>query len=432
MRRTHSLRAALVIALWPILGQVCAAQAPSEAPRRSSSLVRHAPQAEAEAESNDELLTETTVSQPGVARPPAPSLDATTRRATTSTRRPPTRLASVPNMFGDFFGGAPVLTASFGNQAAGVAPRQFQAQIVPPGGGRRAKIGEQNNPLPTDRIYFFYNHFHNAIEATNSAGQQFPFPIDRYTVGFEKTFFDGLGSVELRMPFSSSFDFVGNPANPNEFSTFGGKVGNLAIIPKLLLSESEDTAISAGLGIELPTGDDVVGRAFGGEFRFSNEAVHLSPFAAIMHQSSERLFWLGFLQFDLVASGNPLTVTDPNLGNAALGTYTDQHLCFVDLAGGYSFYVNPEARWLTRLSGQVELHYTASLQDADTLANQRGLLNLTLAPAANSFQLLNLTCALTGTLGENTFLRVATSAPLRDAPNRFFDSEIQAAVIQRF
>ena len=84
------------------------------------------------------------------------------------------------------------------------------------------------------------------------------------------------------------------------------------------------------------------------------------------------------------------------------------------------------------LAAQVEVHYAGVILDADRIVDQTGVRTFTLTPIANNIQIVNLTFALTGVLGENTFLRVATSTPLRDIPNRFFDSEIQAAVIQRF
>lgn len=384
-------------------------------------------------ESEEEELAPTALFQPPTeTQPPRRAApESQFRRAATPTRRPPTRLASVPNMFGDFLGGGPVLTATFQDQSLGLK-RQFAATLVPSGGGRHTKIGEQNKALPEDRVYFFYNHFENAQAASDVAGAVRQFPIDRYTFGFEKTFFDGIWSVELRMPLSNSFDFTGNPANPADFNIAGGSAGNLAIIPKCLLYESEVTAFSAGLGIELPTGSDMSGQAFGGAFQVSNDAVHFSPYLGVMHQSSERIFWLGFVQIDLATNGNRVSVTDAALGNADLGRFNEQNVGFLDLAGGYSFYEAPDARWLTRMAAQAEVHYAGTIQNPDRLENQRGLVSLSLAPVTRSANIVNLTFALTGTLGENTLVRVATSAPVTNQQNRFFDSEIQAAVIQRF
>ena len=72
------------------------------------------------------------------------------------------------------------------------------------------------------------------------------------------------------------------------------------------------------------------------------------------------------------------------------------------------------------------------MQRADRLSSNNGPLSVNLAPLASDIQMVNLTFALTGIVAQNTFVRLGGSAPVRDLPNRFFDSEIQAAVIQRY
>ena len=54
------------------------------------------------------------------------------------------------------------------------------------------KIGDDTSPLPVDRVFFDYNHFHNALLTAN--GQDIS--LNRYTFGLEKTYFDGMTSVE--------------------------------------------------------------------------------------------------------------------------------------------------------------------------------------------------------------------------------------------
>lgn len=365
--------------------------------------------------------------------------DSASRRTSTSTaRRPAPRLASVPNMFGDFGAGGPVLTVNYRDQNAVGVPvtRTVSSTIIPPGGGRRAKIGEQNKALPDDRVYFFYNHFENAQSARDVTGALRQFPVDRYTMGFEKTLFDGVASIELRMPFSNSYNFVADPANPAEFNASGGRPGNLTVIPKLMLLQSPETIVAGGIGIEMPTGGDVDGQIIGGTYKFANEALHLSPYLAFMHQSTERLFWLGFAQLDLATNGNRVIVADPFLGGGVVGKYTEQNFAFIDLAGGYSFYLNPEARFLNLLALQGEVHYGGAINRADQLNNVRvggpAFVAMNLTPLASDIQMVNVTFALTGIVAQNTFLRVGGSAPIRDLPNRFFDSEFQAAVIQRY
>src|SRR6266550_4450993 len=69
------------------------------------------------------------------AQPARPPTTTPAPRRSNATRRPTTRLASVPNMFGDFFGGGPLLTATFDDGRT--APRTFSSTLIAPGGGRR-------------------------------------------------------------------------------------------------------------------------------------------------------------------------------------------------------------------------------------------------------------------------------------------------------
>ena len=68
----------------------------------------------------------------------------------------------------------------------------------------RLNISENNSPLPTDRVYFSYRHFHNA---SNLRFYQFEesFDVNRFTLGGERTFCDGMMSVEMRLPLEQRF-----------------------------------------------------------------------------------------------------------------------------------------------------------------------------------------------------------------------------------
>jgi len=55
-----------------------------------------------------------------------------------------------------------------------------------PGGVRQVKLAENDRPIPTDRVFWQSNHFQNVFQVG-----QMQHPIDRYTFGAEKTFFDG-------------------------------------------------------------------------------------------------------------------------------------------------------------------------------------------------------------------------------------------------
>ncbi|MEZ6117707.1 MAG: hypothetical protein R3C28_14205 [Pirellulaceae bacterium] len=93
----------------------------------------------------------------------------------------------VPSMIGDFFGGGYNYTVD-GPFNGGT--------VTLAGGDRRMKFSENNSPFPRDRIFFNYNHFHNALTDPNGNSRD----LNRYTFGVESTIFNDFNSVELRVP----------------------------------------------------------------------------------------------------------------------------------------------------------------------------------------------------------------------------------------
>ena len=91
-------------------------------------------------------------------RPTAPSI-ATAPRGTVSGQRQ-SGLASVPNMFGDCGPTTANVTIIGANGA--IIDARFDLPVI--GGARTAKMAENGNALPVDRVYFLYNHFHNSFE----------------------------------------------------------------------------------------------------------------------------------------------------------------------------------------------------------------------------------------------------------------------------
>ena len=81
---------------------------------------------------------------------------------------------------------------------------EFQHVFVnvptPTGGGvvGQTRISDDNSPLPRDRVLFNYDYFDGTPLTPNGLD------VHRMEAGFEKTFFDGWTSVELRLPFASS------------------------------------------------------------------------------------------------------------------------------------------------------------------------------------------------------------------------------------
>ncbi|HEY2881745.1 MAG TPA: hypothetical protein VGJ15_04915, partial [Pirellulales bacterium] len=182
------------------------------------------------------------------------------------TPTPGYQLASTPKMIGDTLG----VGYLFVVESAG--GRGKIAGDVPIGDGT-VKIGDDCSPLPVDRVFFDYNHFHNALLTAN--GQDIS--LNRYTFGLEKTYFDGMTSVELKAPLDgglNSTQFLNGTTAANEGTLFG----TLAVTPKVLLHKSDSWARSGGLAIGLPTSPDAVLRGAGVPLRVTDDSVHLAPF----------------------------------------------------------------------------------------------------------------------------------------------------------
>jgi hypothetical protein len=337
-------------------------------------------------------------------------------------------------MFGDVFGS---LTVS------AMTGADFVVSDLPlAGGSRRVKVAEHNRALPTDRVYFLHHHFHNAIRTDRAPAMGLPTvvslgsPVDQYTIGFEKTFDCGNWSVEARMPFVNDFEIrSASPAAPliSDFEILGGEIGNLSVIVKRLLYTTCDAALAAGLGINTPTGSDVTGTlpitVPSVMYRVRNDAVHLQPFVALTASPSDEFFYHAFAQIDFATNGNRIDAVD-GLGGMDSGVVNDQTLAYLDVGAGYWLYQNPCSDYWTGVAAVAELHYTTTLQDADSVPLFGGTLDF--GNAAGRFSVLNVTAGIHAEVTEQTSLRVGGVFPLDEEDDRFFDSEIQVSLIRRF
>jgi hypothetical protein len=308
-------------------------------------------------------------------------------------------------------------------------------------GSRIGKIAENDSPIPRDRFFFNYNHFHNVFQVFEQPNppigplivrQQ---PIDRYTIGVEKTFFDGMTSVELRMPIIGNFD-----TQLQNVGVTGGNAGNLTVVLKGLLYMDEALAVGAGMSIETPTGSDIQTRMGTTRLQIENEATHLLPYIGFVWSPGDpRWGWgsgwfvTGFAQIDVAASSNPVGVLGPGgLTSQSLGKLTEQNLGFLDLGVGYWLYRDPEAPRMTGLAAIAEIHYTSTLQDADQV---QGLIDgnpISIGNTANRFDVVNGTVGVQMLLFDTSSLRVGGVFPIGNEDRRLFDSEIQVQFNRRF
>jgi hypothetical protein len=326
---------------------------------------------------------------------------------------PMVRLASMPNMFGDspFGVGSRVfpfsgLPSSYSSSVPG-APATGVIQ--------RVKIAENNKALPMDRVFFDYNHFENALEAGSAIAPSRSIDLDQYTFGIEKTFRDGLWSVDFRVPMSGAYNYEAPDVSGGTHHW-----GNLSLTFKRLLFSTDNFAFGGGLGVGLPTGSEVRGSVGATDYVVKNDACHLLPYVGFLAQPTERVFVQGFLQVDVATLGNGV-----QFDNVGLGRYNDQTLMYLDLQFGYWLYRNENASFLTGLAGVMEFHYTGTLQDTDVVSGDNGVDFVTIGNMYNRVDSTNMTIGLWGKIGELSTLGVAGAVPLCNNHNRQFDGEIQ-------
>ncbi len=191
------------------------------------------------------------------------------------------------------------------------------------GGDRGAKIADDSRPLPTDRFFFDFNAFSQA----NLTGNGALIGLERYTLGLEKTFFDGLCSIEIKAPIEDGL----SPTQSRSFTTAGNEgvvFGDLQISPKVLLFDTCGWAVAAGFTLKLPTGPDSVflnGSAV--TTRIQDQSVHVEPFVGIQTAPNERLFSIAYLQLDVDANGNPVSLGQPTPPTLVRGTLRTPSLC---------------------------------------------------------------------------------------------------------
>jgi hypothetical protein len=373
-------------------------------------------------------------SQPGFA-----TSQPAVRRGATASRLAGTSLASVPNMFGDL----PLSTAVVA--LAGIDGQRdiFFSQFSLPlnSAGRSGKLAENDSPIPQDRVFFNYNHFHNVFQLnetplTTTGSTVFrQEPLDRYTLGGEKTFTGGWTSIEVRMPFNGIPDPQLQSVGVNADS-----IGNLTVVFKTLLSMSDTTAVGAGMAIATPTGSDTFVRLASTNVRFQNESTHLLPYIGFVWAPgdprwgwSDRLFLTGYAQLDLAASSNSVDIVAPGgVATSSVGRLTDQNLGFLDIGAGYWLFRDPDAPRLTGVAVVSELHYTTALTDADQLVGIGNDAIFAINNTDRRFDVLNATIGVQMLIFEASSFRVAGVFPLGDEDRRLFDSEVQLQFNRRF
>ena len=361
----------------------------------------------------DDLLAETIGSDlslvqfqpPRRGRPQAPLPTPTpSRRRRVAATSGVALLARTPSMFGDFFGG--------GRPRSG--PNTSGRRAPPRGGAgvRLVKIAENYTPAPRNRIFATYHFFNDVFQG--EVGD-----VNRYTAGFESTYWDDSRSVELRIPYAYTIDSM---QLDDPITSKNVEFGNVAVTFKNVLHSRESWLLSGGFGVALPTADDnQVARP--GDMReilrVENEAVHLLPFLGLLAVPNDRLFIQSFAQLDIDTSGNTVRGDLMAMNLKQIGVIQDPTLLFLDVSFGYWLYDEPDAGCLTGVAPIIELHYTTTLNEADLVQRD----GFTVGDLSRNFNILNLTLGTHFEFHDRCSLRPGFVIPLRNGDDQQFDFE---------
>lgn len=300
------------------------------------------------------------------------------------------------------------------------------------------KLTENMSPIPRDRVYMNYSYFKNA----NFYGARAD--VNRFMPGFEKTFYDGWTSIEIRTPFAATLDNAqdifssSGVASVSEYRDI--QFGNMSVIFKTLLIERGTWAITGGVQTMLPTADNTFVNgptAVGGQsiqqVFVANESVHVMPFVGGIWAPNDRFFNQVLFQIDRDANGNLAyvnglqdpAVTGRNLQQAGRAFYPT--FMYLSFGTGYWLYKDDTQRF-TGFSPVFELHINQAFEEFQPvyfqgyqLGQNPGIVSVTNALIGCNFE-----------WGTRSTLTFGYVTPLGGGTDRFFDGELRALYNWRF
>ena len=324
---------------------------------------------------------------------------------------PPTDAPTSPGPGFTFAGGTATTTSPFAGGDFWDAIYSYNATVIIPAGGGgggggdfvvgRVKLAENASPIPQDRIFVNYSLFDNVPLQAGGVS------VNRFIPGVEKTFYDGMMSLELRAPLASTLSSDIRIDAANDLSDV--EFGDLFISYKALLFAGQNYGISAGVSVTAPTADDsTVSLADGTPLvMFENSAVHVMPFVGGV-VTDGCWFLQGFLQVDVDVNGDQLLVNSTGAGLQPGGQLQETTLLYADVGAGFWMYQDQGCRWIQGIAPTVELHFNRSLQDTDVI--RAG--SFQIGQPLNDIQILNAVVGATVVAGESN-VSIGYSTPCR-------------------
>ncbi len=286
----------------------------------------------------------------------------------------------------------------------------------------RMKIADNTSPMPRDRLLFNYSYFDNVPLATGGVG------VSRFTPGFEKTFYGGQASFEMKIPMAVTLDSILVEDGSTDLSH--GELGNMGLTFKALVLQRRNWACSVGMTISVPTADDTRLVATDGTqlIHIQNEAVHLAPFVGLLWTPNDCFFAQGFVQWEVEANPNPVFINQGN-GLAYVDDIHDTTYQYVDVGiGQWLYQSNSPCQRLSGVAWTAELHWNYSLKATDFV--EAG--NYRAGDLSSVQELFNLTLGLHVEFYERTSLTLGYTTPLGGGRDQQFDGEFRLLVNRRF
>jgi hypothetical protein len=225
----------------------------------------------------------------------------------------------------------------------------------------RSSVATHTTPIPQDRIYFDYSLVNNAVPLARSES------FSRFTLGLEKLLNEDGLSMEVRIPFAAALD--------HEFSLENGmggnqtQMGNALIVLKQLLAANHSMAVSGGLGLSLPTGNNVDIQNLAGTplLEFDNETTHLKPFLGFAFVPDDHWFATAFIEYDMAGGTNRVRLNLDGSGLQSVGRLRDSTHVLADLSVGYWFHPEGSFDFIHKIAPVMELHFDRGLGDSTTV-----------------------------------------------------------------
>jgi hypothetical protein len=238
--------------------------------------------------------------------------------------------AGIPSMIGDSIIGGGMLTHMGSGASQDSATSLYSFHVF--------KIAEDESPIPRNRILFDVNSYSN-VPGTND--------VTRFMLGFEKTFFEDMMSLGLRLPIWTA-DIERTPTSGPSEIPFGpagdnADLGDMIFTLKTLLIDCDNRILSAGVSVTAPTGPDTLADV-DPYYTFDNVSHRgaIQPWLGWYRDLPAECFGQGFAAFDLPFDSD------------------DADYFYLDLGIGHR--VNRQG-FISAITPMVEAHWSAPMND---------------------------------------------------------------------